>query len=56
MINMDDEVLIGKYAISNCPHGGFWLCKEGGEGMQVINEASVKHLEQLLDQFWEDEF
>lgn len=48
----EQMIKIGPYEISVFPHGGFWICKEDGEGMQV---GEVK-LIALLERFWTEEF
>lgn len=48
-------ISIGKYRIWNFPHGGLWLSKEDGEGMQ-IKDSTMNPLEALIDTFWKEYF
>lgn len=45
-------IQIGPYEINDFPPGGFWICKEDGEGMEV---GQVKMIA-LIEKFWKEEF
>lgn len=49
---MNQKITIGPYAISPFAHGGYWICKEDGEGMQT----SEVNLIALIENFWEENF
>ena len=43
---------VGEFEITAQTHGGFWIGRVGGEGMQTSNEK----LETLIRSFYEREF
>lgn len=45
-------IRIGDILITECTHGGLWLAKDGGGGMQV-NGKTLVELQVLLEKFFD---
>ncbi len=45
-------IAIGEFAISPCPHGGYWIYHQSGEGGRFKAEA----LEAVIKKFYGDNF
>lgn len=45
-------IRIGDIVITECTHGGLWLAKTDGEGMQVSGKT-LEELQALLEEFFD---
>lgn len=39
------------FILRDCEHGGVWMARPDGEGMQVTGER-LEHLKAMLEAFW----
>lgn len=47
-----ERLTVGDYTITRYLSGGYWISREGGEGMQISEEK----FERLIDEFYLTEF
>lgn len=53
---MTASIQIGEFTLSPCPHGGIWMARPDGEGMQLREGATLDELATLLEAFWAEYF